>query len=100
MRKVLFFLFLLTAALAVSTETKAHNTPVEIQHIPPAVQNTWQNLMSTVYMDLFGRYGITTWYIDKGVFASITVFRQGSTFIRLFMHFTPQGELLDAGTDL
>jgi hypothetical protein len=100
MKKILLALFLLMAGLTLSVTSSAQQSPVEIPQAPPAVQSTFNYYMRTVYFDLFGRYGTTTWYIDKGVFESITVYRSGSTFTRVFMHFDPKGELLDAYTDL
>ena len=100
MKKVIFVLFLLSAGLVVSTPSKSQSALTEIQNVPPAVKQTWAFWMNTVYINQFGRYGTTTWYMDKGTFESITVFKSGSTFIRLFMRFTPQGQLLSADTDL
>jgi hypothetical protein len=100
MKKILLALCLLMAGTTLSVSSFAQQSPIEIPQAPPAVQSTFNYYMRTVYFDLFGRYGTTTWYIDKGVFESITVYRLGSNFIRVFMHFTPKGELLDAYTDL
>ena len=100
MKKILLAVCLLTAGLTVSVTSSAQQSPVEIPQAPPAVQSTFNYYMRTVYFDLFGRYGTTTWYMDKGIFESITVYRSGSTFIRVFMHFDPKGALLDAYTDL
>ena len=100
MKKILLVLCLLIAGISLSVPSFAQQSPIEIPQAPPAVQSTFNFYMRTVYFDLFGRYGTTTWYIDKGIFESITVYRSGSTFIRVFMHYTPKGELLDAYTDL
>lgn len=100
MKKILLGLCLLMAGTTLSVSSFAQQSPIEIPQAPPAVQSTFNYYIRTVYFDLFGRYGTTTWYIDKGVFESITVYRSGNTFIRVFMHFTPKGELLNAYTDL
>ncbi len=100
MKKLVLALGLLTANVLISHSGKAQSSLTEIQQVPPAVKQTWAYWMNTVYINQFGRYGVTTWYMDKGTFESITVFRSGSTFIRLFMRFTPQGQLLSAETDL
>ncbi|HEU0110289.1 MAG TPA: hypothetical protein VFQ73_05400 [Flavisolibacter sp.] len=100
MKKILFFLFLLTAGLVMHTEIKAQASPVEIQKVPPAVQTSWKNLMITTYYDQFNRYGITTWYIDHGVFLSKTVFRVSSYFVSVYIRYTPQGSVISAETDL
>lgn len=99
MRNVAFFLFLLTAGLTTTTDAAAQKVLTEIRQAPPAVQASFTHLMRTVYWEQFGRLGTTVWYIDQGTFVSKTVFRISSYFVTLTMHFTPQGELLEAYTD-
>jgi hypothetical protein len=100
MKKVVFILFLLTAGLIASTESNAQQAPVEIRNVPPAVEATWHQVMVNVYYNQFNRYGITTWYMDKGTFISKTVFRVSSYFVTVTLYISPQGELLQAETDL
>jgi hypothetical protein len=99
MKKIALLLFLATAGILTGNSASAQSTPVEIQRVPPAVHSTWQYWMVNVYYPQFNRLGVTTWYMDRGVFVSKTVFRISSTFVTLTMHYSPQGELLNAETD-
>jgi hypothetical protein len=97
--KTFFFLFLFSTQLLIAAESKAQPSAHEIPHIPPQVEENWLHWMRTLYYDRLGRYGTTTWYIDGGTFQSITVYRMGSSVIRVFMYFTATGELLSTTTD-